>query len=171
MRSAHPVSDRRRALLAALACTLAPSLGAAESPALIEFAPEDWMSIRAGLERRPAIVHLWGVTCAPCLEELPRWDRLVARHPDAQIVFVHLDAVPPARVAATLKRVGLARGRQLALRGTADERLRYRIDPTWGGELPRTLLTGAGGAVQMRFSGSADFAALERWLAQSAKPV
>jgi hypothetical protein len=78
--------------------------------------------------------------------------------------------VPGPRVEAALRRAGMTRGRALALRGIADERLRFRIDPQWGGELPRTLLLGADGRVDDRFSGSADFAALARWLAQHSQP-
>jgi len=158
----------RRDFLGLMGGLLAAPLFAAESrsagAAMTEFGAADWTSIRAGFIGRPAIVHLWGVTCAPCVEELPRWVQFMQRQRAAQIVLVHLDAVPVQNVEAALRRAGFASGRSLVLRGLADERLRYRIDPKWGGELPRTLLLGADGNVQERFSGSADFAALGRWI-------
>lgn len=163
---------RRRDLLGLMGGLLAAPLFAAESRTAgaisTQFGAADWPSIRAGFAGRPAIVHLWGVTCAPCVEELPRWVQLMQRRRATQIVLVHLDPVPTQRVEAALRRVGFEGGKSFVLRGIADERLRYRIDPKWGGELPRTLLLGADGSVQERFSGSADFAALARWLERSA---
>jgi len=131
------------------------------------FDATDWLSIRAGLAGRPAIVHLWGVTCTPCVEELPHWVKFMQRQRSAQIVLVHLDTVPVQKVEAALRRAGFNRGSSFVLRGMADERLRYQIDPKWGGELPRTLLLDADGSTKGSFSGSADFAALSRWIERS----
>ena len=164
----------RRTFLGALTCCLAstrtPAAEADRSKSIgKEFAAEDWPAIRAGWAGQPAIVHVWGVTCAPCIEELPRWVRFADRHPTAQIVFLHVDSAPLQKVEASLRRAGYSKGQSWVLHGIADERLRYRIDPNWGGELPRTLLLGADGKIQERFSGSADFAALDRWLVRGRK--
>ena len=35
-----------------------------------------WQQIREAHAGRPLVVHFWGLTCAPCLAELPLWGRL-----------------------------------------------------------------------------------------------
>lgn len=158
---------KRRTIVAGALSILAMPLRAQGSRIPVrEFSATDWPTISSGFSGRVTVLHLWGVTCAPCLVELPRWEAFVQRHPAVRTVFVHVDPVPSSRVEATLRRAGLRSGTQFALSGLADERLRFRMDPAWGGELPRTLLFGADGRIQERFSGSADFAELERWLSR-----
>lgn len=162
----------RRALLA-IAAMLAAARGVAAAarparpePDLQPLSPGDFAPLRRSLAGQPALVHLWGLTCAPCLIELPRWARFVAAHPQVPIVFVQFDPMPVERTVAVLRRAGLAAARHFTVRGVADERLRWEIDPDWGGELPRTLVIAADGSAQA-FSGSADFARLGRRLAQA----
>ena len=41
---------------------------------------------------RVVIINFWGTTCAPCIEELPYYERLKTAHPDAEILAVHARA-------------------------------------------------------------------------------
>ncbi|HMN65339.1 MAG TPA: TlpA disulfide reductase family protein [Burkholderiaceae bacterium] len=112
---------------------------------------------------RPLVVHFWGLTCAPCIEELPRWGTFVRREPGLNVAFIQVDPMPPDRVAAILRRAGLERARNWTARAPVDERWRYRIDPDWAGELPRTLLIAATGR-RIASSGRVDFEHLRSWL-------
>ena len=158
---------RRREFLwlaPALAVPAAPASAAAE---LLPLEMNGWPALRRTLAGRRAIVHLWGLSCAPCIDELSRWAAFIARQPQARVVMIEVEPADPARILATLRRAGIAlgvsAGHHYAVQGFPDERWRYSIDPSWGGELPRTLLLEAAGAMRA-FSGTTDFAALQRWL-------
>ena len=32
-----------------------------------------WQALRQAHDGRPTIMHFWGLTCGPCLVELPEW--------------------------------------------------------------------------------------------------
>ena len=38
------------------------------------------------------ILNFWGTTCAPCVEELPSFERLKTTYPDAEILAIHTEA-------------------------------------------------------------------------------
>ncbi len=124
-----------------------------------------WPALRRSLAGRRAIVHLWGLTCAPCIEELAHWAKFVDRHPGDQIVLVQVEPADAKLVDAALRRAGMRGGRQYSVLGFPDERWRYAVDPKWGGELPRTLMLD-GSAAARAFSGTADFDAMAKWLSR-----
>src|SRR4029079_15501480 len=54
-----------------------------------------WQQIRSAHAGRPTIVHLWGLTCAPCRVEMPEWGKLVRDHPDVNLITIHAERAPP----------------------------------------------------------------------------
>lgn len=135
------------------------------SPAILAFEPQTFSQIVAAAGDRPLIVHLWGLTCAPCIEELPRWGEFVRRRSGADTAFIQVDPMPVDRVESMLRRAGLGHARHWSASARMDERWRYRIDPDWNGELPRNLLV-AGGQRRKAISGRVDFGELREWLAR-----
>jgi thiol-disulfide isomerase/thioredoxin len=120
-----------------------------------------WQQVRAAHAGRPTIVHLWSLTCAPCLAELPAWAK-VAGHAD--LVVVATDPVEQAaRLDATLGRAGLAQVESWAFADAFTDSLRFEIDRRWRGELPRTLLIDAQGRVEA-FSGTMEDGNVDEWL-------
>ena len=168
--AAMPTSLRphRRRLLTALTGLAASGLHASPAGAQplpgapAPFGHGDFARLTQATAARPTIVHLWGISCAPCLVELPRWAAFLRQHPGLPVVFIQFDPLPAARVVAALRRARLAGGDQRSVSGPPDERLRYEIDPAWQGELPYTLLLGAGER-RVTLSGSADFGQLAAW--------
>lgn len=151
----------RRLALCLVLCLGAP---AARAEAPRPFVAGSWAEIRAAHAGWPLLAHLWSLTCAPCLVELPRWAELARAHPDAAVVLIATD--PPedaARVAAALERAGLGGIESWQFADAFTERLRFELDPRWRGELPRTLLLDPGGAATA-VRGS-DMPAVEAWLA------
>lgn len=110
------------------------------------FGRGDWARLMAGHIGKPAVVHFWSLTCAPCLAELPAWAAFVRRHPGIDLILVATDPVAQApKLAAMLSRAGLGGVESWAFDGSLPERLRFEIDPDWMGELPHTArLDGAG---------------------------
>lgn len=151
---------RRRAFLAG---TLAAGPVAAADPR--PFGRGGWRGLLASLSGQPAIVHFWGLTCGPCLAELPAWGALWRDRPKTRLILIAADPVPqqPAQLAATLARANLADAESWAFDGGFSARLFFEVDPTWQGELPRTTLLSGDGR-QETWTGSADFDRVRAWL-------
>jgi hypothetical protein len=136
--------------------------------AAAEFQPftrGSWQELRTRHAGRATIVHFWGLTCAPCLVELPHWGKLVRERPTLELVLVAADPLgsEEARIGAVLGAAGLSRAESWGFADRFAARLRYEIDPRWNGELPRTLLIAADGSVTV-LPGVADLDAVRRWL-------
>ena len=112
---------------------------------------------------RPLVVHLWGLSCGPCMKELPAWSALHHERKDLDLVLIHVDPAAPATVERHLRGIGLAPQESWSIDDELDPFLRASIDPTWIGDMPRTLLIDRAGAV-VRLRGVADLAEVRRWL-------
>jgi len=148
-----------------LALVLVLTSAGAQSADLQSFGRGSWSKLRAAHDGQPTVVHFWGLTCAPCLVEMPEWGKLQAERPDLRLVMVAADPVPqdPARVSEMLARANLAKAENWAFADRFNERLRYEIDPAWAGELPRTLLIDRDGKETV-LTGVADLAEVRAWL-------
>jgi thiol-disulfide isomerase/thioredoxin len=122
-----------------------------------------WQELRQQHQGKPTIVHFWGITCAPCMVEMPRWAKLAEADRDMDLVLVDADPVSEAADAPMLAKMGLSKTESWRFADDFSERLRYEIDPKWRGELPLTLLIGRDGAVR-KIVGSADFTEVQHWL-------
>jgi thiol-disulfide isomerase/thioredoxin len=146
------------------------SLATARASDPLPFARGSWARLRAAHAGQPTIVHFWGLTCGPCLVELPKWGKLLAERKDMRLVLLAADLLPqpPDELAATLDRDGLGSAESWAFTDRFYERLRYEIDPTWAGELPRTELISADGKVTV-LPGVADLSKVRAWLDEQAR--
>jgi thiol-disulfide isomerase/thioredoxin len=124
---------------------------------------DSFAQVRARYARKPLIVHIWGLTCGPCLVELPRWAELKKQHPDMNLILIQADDAPFGAVVAALDRAGLGGIESWSAPSELDEFARARIDPSWSGEMPRTLLISADGSVTA-VRGVADPAVINRWI-------
>ncbi len=147
------------ALLAAFFVTTAQA--AAPQP----LTEESFAQIRARYAGQPLVVHIWGMSCGPCVGELPKWGELRRAHPGMNLVLIQADASPPEATERALKDAGLAKAESWAAPQELDEYLRASIDPKWIGDMPRTLLVSSAGKTET-LRGVADLAAVQRWLQQ-----
>jgi thiol-disulfide isomerase/thioredoxin len=159
---------RRWLLRAALLLLAVPAVAADLHP----FVRGSWQALTAAHAGRPTIVHLWGLSCAPCMAELPRWGELKRERHGLDLVLVAADplAEDAPRVAAALAKAGLAGAESWGFAEAFAARLRFEIDPRWRGELPRTLLIAGDGTVTT-MPGVADLAAVRAWLEAQEKPA
>ncbi|MFO1108590.1 MAG: TlpA disulfide reductase family protein [Bradyrhizobium sp.] len=155
----------RREFLAAalLPALLMPATAQDAERQLKPFGRGSWHELTKAHAGRPTIVHFWGVTCGPCKVELPQLGAFMKENPDIDMVTISADFVPdlPAATRAMLERSGLASAENWIFEGFAD-RLRFEIDPTWQGDIPRTLLITREGEMTT-IEGSAEMADLENW--------
>lgn len=121
-----------------------------------------WQAIRERHAGKPMIVHFWGMTCAPCLEELPTWRKLHGDVAPIPVVFVQMDNMPVAAVAEKLRASKLSALENWSVIDEVDERLRHVIDPDWIGDVPRTLLIDGNGEMQ-RMRGRVNAAMVRAW--------
>lgn len=156
-------------MLAALAMSAAlVACQPASEPASMPqaFQSGSWTSWQTEHRGQPRITHLWGLSCAPCIEELPRWVQFAAAHPQTPIMLVQIEPLPAGvedYIALLNRAGGLGHIDHRYFTGEDDERMRYEIDPDWAGETPRTLQIAADGSVQAH-SGPTNFNMLGQWL-------
>ncbi len=129
-----------------------------------------WAKLREAHAGQPTVIHFWGLTCGPCLVELPHWGALQAARPDLRLVLIAADPLPqdPERLAATLAKAGLDKAESWSFTDRFYERLRYEIDPAWAGELPRTMMIDRNGKATV-LPGVADLAQVRQWLGAQSK--
>ena len=155
---------RRQSLAAAfLLALLMPAQAQDAATPLKPFGRGSWHQLTKAHAGRPTIVHFWGVTCGPCKIELPQLGAFMKDHPEIDMVTISADFVPdlPSATRAMLERSGLSPAENWIFEGFAD-RLRFEIDPTWQGDIPRTLLITREGEMTT-IEGSADMAELAKW--------
>jgi thiol-disulfide isomerase/thioredoxin len=137
----------------------------AQSAEMKAFGRGTWQAILKEHAGTPVVIHLWGLTCAPCLTELPHWAKLEKERANMKLIMIAADPTPadPADLTITLDNAGLQRSERWMFADAFSERLRFEVDPKWRGEMPRTILIGADGTPTIK-PGLADLAAIRRWL-------
>ncbi len=128
------------------------------------FVRGSWQELRQEHSGRPTLVHFWGLTCGPCLTELPQWGKLILEEPNIDIVMIAADPVldEPQAVDGTLSRAGCSTAESWMFADRFTERLAYEVDPQWAGELPYTLLIGSDGSATKKL-GTVEFSEIRNW--------
>lgn len=139
--------------------------GKALAATSIEFNSESFEQLKRVNIGRPWVVHLWGMSSAQAVAQLPGWAQFVRSNSKASVVFVHFERIPSERIAHTLKQAGLAQLPLWLAHDHLDEPLRRQIDKGWSGELPRTVLIDSAGR-HVAASSAIDFAYLSNWMAR-----
>ena len=162
----------RKLIVAALLLLVLPVALAASpgEPDLRAFKRGSWEQLRKAHAGQATIVHFWGLTCGPCLAELPKWAS--AKQARSGLPLVLIDASPfgddPGSAWTALAQSGLSGVENWIFADSFEERLRFEIDPHWHGEMPYTVLIGRDGAATA-MAGLMDFTKLDAWLAAQAK--
>lgn len=141
-----------------------PPMATAE---LKPFQVDSLEQITAAREGRPFLLMLWSLDCPPCLKELAELRQLTKGFDARDLVLVSTDGPGQQRaVERTLRDFGLTRLDNWLFADDFGERLRYRIDPEWFGELPRAYFYAADHQRTAR-SGVLKPELLQRWLQQT----
>lgn len=162
----------RRAIFGALmlAAFWSPAANSAPQSDLRPFVRGSWQQLVKAHQGKPIVVHFWGLTCGPCLAELPNWTAERKKRPDLDLILV--DSSPfgddPNQVRTALQKDNLLNAENWLFADSFEERLRYEIDPHWHGEMPYTLMIGRDGKVTS-VTGLMNFAQLNAWLDKEVK--
>jgi len=139
---------------------------AAPSP-LKPFERGSWRDVLRAHAGRPTLVHFWGVTCGPCKVELPLLGQFMKEHPGVDVVTISSDLAPnlPEATQSMLDKAGLSSAENFIFNDGYAERLRFEIDSTWQGDIPRTMLIARDGSIST-IEGTAEIVDLDRWSAE-----
>jgi thiol-disulfide isomerase/thioredoxin len=103
------------------------------------FEADSLEKIQAAYKGKPFLLVLWSLDCPPCRKELTLLSAVKKRHPDFHLVLISTDASEQsAQVASILASHRLVISDAWLFSETSAERLRYAIDPSWYGEMPRS---------------------------------
>jgi thiol-disulfide isomerase/thioredoxin len=155
------------ALRLLVACILfAQTAPSAEVGTIRTFDRDSFAQIRSSHAHKPLVVHIWGLTCGPCLVELPKWGQMRKAYPDMNLVLIQADEGSADAVEAAVEHAGLQGVENWSTRSEIDEFERASIDASWVGDMPRTLLISADGEVTT-LKGVVDPGVIMHWLAAS----
>ena len=149
-------------LFMAFMCLSALS-AAQEIKPLVHGSYQEIVAARSG---KPFIVNFWSLSCSYCKVELAMFKKLLKKHPRLDLVLVSTDTPEEqAEVRATLKQYKLGKAQAWVYADSYTERLRFEVDKSWQGELPRSYFYGANGE-RLAFSGKLEQAEVEQWIKQ-----
>jgi iron complex outermembrane receptor protein len=98
--------------------------------------------------RGERIVMLWSLDCVYCEPNMQALAKLQRAHPlQIQLLTIATDSVSQrAHIAGRLEAAGMQGYPARAYTESSPGRINFLIDPTWGGELPRTIVIRADGS-------------------------
>lgn len=143
-----------------------PLLPATVSADLKFFSRDSLAQITESRTGQPFLLVLWSIDCPPCIKELSHLQKLRHQFRQDELVLISTDG-PANREAVeqTLAEFDLNRFENRIFAHSFAERLRYRIDPDWFGELPRSYRYDAGHR-RTGSSGALTPETLRQWLQQ-----
>lgn len=127
------------------------------------FVPGSFAALPNEQPERPLAVVFWSITCAPCIEEMTLWREVRHRYPKARVVMVATDEPSDEpRARRILAERGLSGDAWIFAEAPA-RKLRFEVDPTWRGELPRSYFLDRAGRLLKVVTGTPDPAFLAAW--------
>jgi thiol-disulfide isomerase/thioredoxin len=148
-----------------LSCLALLSGHSSARDALHSFVPGSLAEIKQAREGKPFILMFWSLDCPSCVKELDALANALRRRPGLNIVMVSTDVESPRQpVEAMLDKHGLGRVESWIFAIANTQRLRYEIDSTWFGELPRNYFYDADHN-RIAHSGALGAKQIDAWLA------
>ena len=150
-----------------LSLVAAIGLAAQEGAEIRAFSSRNFSEIRAANAGHPLVVAFWSISCEPCKEELALLTELHRDFPKVRMVVVSTDS-PEQRLAVQrfFAKYALGNVELWQYGDESEERIRYSVDPSWRGELPRSYFFEASGAVTKQ-SGAPEKSWARAWFKQA----
>ena len=134
------------------------------APALKPFDSESLDQILQQREGQAFVLVLWSIDCPPCIKELAQIQQLREQFSATNLVLVATDDIGYAdEVQQLLAAHQLEQMDNWVFANPMPERLRFRIDPSWYGELPRSYFYQASHQ-RLAHSGRLSNEMLQGWL-------
>ena len=149
-----------------VAAGVTPKLLAASSatPALLPFDAASVAALKKTHTGKPFVLAFWSVYCEPCRDEMAEWNAVTRAHAALPIVLVSTDTpADRALIDAFLIKYPPGAVRRHVFTDAMAERVRFSVDKSWRGELPKTYFFDAAHRVEAK-SGRVDRRWIEAWL-------
>ncbi len=131
---------------------------------LLPFDANSLAALRKSHAGKPFVLAFWSVYCEPCRDEMAEWDAVKRKHPALALELISTDApADRALIDAFLKKYPPGPVRQWVFADAVSERVRYAVDKSWRGELPKSYFFDAAHRVEVK-SGKVDRAWVDGWL-------
>jgi thiol-disulfide isomerase/thioredoxin len=118
---------------------LCPGIYAAEVKPLNEFKTGSYRQILDNQAGKPFVLIIWSLTCPSCIKDMELLDELHKKNPQLAFVMLSTDEPPDAKeIKDLLEKHRLADVENWVFADDNAQKLRFEIDPTWFGEMPRT---------------------------------
>ena len=112
---------------------------------------------------QPLIISFWSIDCPYCIDDLKKLGKALSKNTNVKLITVCVDGKESAKKAErVLSQANLPKHEQYQYAEVDEDRLRYNIDPTWYGELPRTYFYDAAHQVTP-LSGKISNSFLDKW--------
>ena len=112
---------------------------------------------------QPLIISFWSIDCPYCINDLKKLGKALSKNTNVKLITVCVDGKESAKKAErVLSQANLPKHEQYQYAEVDEDRLRYNIDPTWYGELPRTYFYDAAHQVTP-LSGKISNSFLDKW--------
>ncbi|WP_341837633.1 TlpA disulfide reductase family protein [Chitinophaga pollutisoli] len=114
----------------------------------------------------PMVVNLWATWCAPCVEELPYFEKAAKQNPGIQFVYLSLDLdeAYPHQIESFVSKLGLS-GEVWWMEESNANKYAPLIDAQWKGSLPATLFIHPGKKYRKFIQGAMDEGAVMKEVA------
>ena len=88
---------------------------------------------------QPLIISFWSIDCPYCIDDLKKLGKALSKNKNVKLITVCVDGKESAKKAeGILNLAHLPEHERYQYAEVDEDKLRYSIDPTWYGELPRT---------------------------------
>jgi thiol-disulfide isomerase/thioredoxin len=113
---------------------------------------------------QPLIISFWSIDCPYCIDDLKKLGKALSKNKNVKLITVCVDGKESAKKAERILNLAHLPEHERYQYAEGDEdKLRYSIDPTWYGELPRTYFYDTAHQVTP-LSGKISNSFLDAWL-------
>ncbi len=113
---------------------------------------------------QPLIISFWSIDCPYCIDDLKKLGKALSKNKNVKLITVCVDGKESAKKAERILNLAhLPEHERYQYAEVDEDKLRYSIDPTWYGELPRTYFYDAAHQVTP-LSGKIPNSFLDAWL-------
>ena len=134
---------------------------------LLPFDANTLAAIKQANAGKPFVLSFWALHCEPCRDEMGEWRAIKDKHPALPVVLVSTDSPRDAAViAAFFDKYPPGAVEKCVFTDTYSERVRYSVDKSWRGELPKSYFFDAAHKPEVK-SGKVDRGWVEAWLKRS----